>query len=401
MAAQNLPAKVLSELDPVKLAQVEAETAAHNAQDNMQPSLAQAENGGRKPRFVRTSWRERVEHARVTPLQIVRDVLPASGVACIYGDSTAGKTFLAVDLVGKIATAKEEGGTEWFSHPVSRRPVTYLCLEGGLGFDRRIWAYTQTFGPLDGIDFINGQLFNIMDDEDVNDLIVGTPKGSVVVIDTLAQAAPGIDENAGKDMSRLLSAANRISQEVEGLVLLIAHSGKDGAKGVRGWSGQRGAFDAVIEVSRNGAVRSWKIDKLKDGADGAVSGFTLEEVMLLNDDGSQFVDGYGKPISSCVVEPSDLPTGAVTGRALSESGNMGLDAFTRAAQESSVGYVTDAAWRAKFYERVIPPDPEKADDYKRQRYHRAKKELVQKGVLFKNKDDTLFSRIPFSDMETE
>lgn len=37
---------------------------------------------------------------------------------------------------------------------------------------------------------------------------------------------------------------------------------------------------------------------------------------------------------------------------------QGLDAFTRAAQESETGYVTDAAWKAKLYERCVPPNPD-------------------------------------------
>lgn len=125
--------------------------------------------------------------------------------------------------------------------------------------------------------------------------------------------------------------------------------------------------------------------------------------MLLNDDGSQFVDGYGKPISSCVVEPSSLPAGAATGDNLSDAEKDGLDAFTRAAQESETGYVTDAAWKAKLYERCVPTntDPEKADAYKRQRYFRAKKGLIRKQVLFQNQDSTLFSRVPFIDIDAE
>ena len=57
--------------------------------------------------------------------------------------------------------------------------------------------------------------------------------GAVIVVDTLAQATVGMDENSGEDMTRAIAACKRI-QEDEGLVVLIHHTGKDTSRGMRG-----------------------------------------------------------------------------------------------------------------------------------------------------------------------
>ena len=50
----------------------------------------------------------------------VSDVFIAKGLACIYGNSGTGKTFLAIDLALSICTGKD-----WLGHKSKQAPVTY------------------------------------------------------------------------------------------------------------------------------------------------------------------------------------------------------------------------------------------------------------------------------------
>jgi hypothetical protein len=132
------------------------------------------------------------------------------------------------------------------------------------------------------------------------------PKGSVVVIDTLAQAALGLDENTSEGMGRIVSGAKRIRQATGGLVLLVHHSGKDQTKGGRGHSSLKGALDIELGVFRDESTleRSWQITKNKDGEDSSAYSFDLRVVQV-------GVNTDGDPIKSCVVVPGEAvtPTG--------------------------------------------------------------------------------------------
>ena len=116
----------------------------------------------------------------------VKDVLPAQGLAVIYGASGSGKSFLALDLACAIAE-----GRRWFGYRVEQRPVVYLCLEGQAGFRLRIAAWEQANArPLpEQLQFLFDD-FNLPNPDDVQELAATAPANSVFIIDTLNRAAP-------------------------------------------------------------------------------------------------------------------------------------------------------------------------------------------------------------------
>lgn len=97
-------------------------------------------------------------------------------------------------------------------------------------------------------------------------------------------------------MGDIISAAKVLQAIFGGLVLLVHHSGKDQAKGLRGHSSLTAALDAAIEVIRNDDRRSWRIAKSKDDSDSATHFFRLDVVEIAKHDD-------GEPITSCVVVP--------------------------------------------------------------------------------------------------
>lgn len=205
--------------------------------------------------------------AALPPMRwIVRGVLPERGLAAIYGEPGSGKSFLALDLGARISS----GLPDWFGRKIERRDVIYVALEGGRGIQSRQAAWDTHNGlRAERIKFMISS-FSLLSDEDVigfaDAVSAASTPGAVVIIDTLAQATPGADENAGKDMGLALQAAQRISEAVSGLVVLVHHSGKETSRGLRGHSSLNGAMDAVIYVGRDKTTgeRKWRITKMKD-----------------------------------------------------------------------------------------------------------------------------------------
>lgn len=227
---------------------------------------------------------------------IIPGVLPDAGVASIYGVPGSGKSFVAIDLASRISL----GHGLWFAREVEKRPVVYVALEGGRGIENRLKAWDKANGAVSDVQTVL-QPFSFLEEEDVvglhNSVVQCCPKGAVVFIDTLAQASPGADENASKDMGTVLAAATSIASEIEGLVVLIHHSGKDASRGLRGHSSLNGAMDAVMCIDRNATtnIRSWKVTKMKDADDGATGLFELNLEQL-------GVDTKGNAITSCSVK---------------------------------------------------------------------------------------------------
>lgn len=237
----------------------------------------------------------------------VRGVLPAEGLAGLYGPSASGKSFLALDMAAAVAE-----GSRWFDCRTEAAPVVYAALEGESGFRLRVAAWEMHRGRSlpNGLHMML-QPFKLTEPTDVRDLAAVVPYGAVVFLDTLNRAAPTSDENSSKDMGEILEAAKHLQALTGGLVVLVHHTGKDTTRGLRGHSSLFAAMDAAVEVSREGGRREWRVAKSKDGADGEVKAFRLQVETL----GS---DSYGDVITSCVVVPdtgaeqvqrAKLPTG--------------------------------------------------------------------------------------------
>jgi putative DNA primase/helicase len=242
----------------------------------------------------------------------VRGVLPAVGLAAFFGPSASGKSFLAIDMSAAIAE-----GQSWFGCRVEAAPVVYAALEGEAGFKLRAEAWEKSRGRAlpDGLRLML-QPFKLTDPRDVADFAAVVPAGGVVLLDTLNRAAPTADENSSRDMGEILEAAKVLQTKTGGLVVLVHHTGKNAAAGLRGHSSLFAAMDACIEVTRDGDRREWRVAKSKDGADGEAHSFKLHIEPL-------GFDGYGDPITSCTVR-ADTSAQAVQRVKLPQGGNQKL-----------------------------------------------------------------------------
>ena len=233
----------------------------------------------------------------------VKGVIPETGVAALAGVSGSGKSFLALDLAGSIAV-----GGEFMGYATKQAPVAYVVLEGAGGFRNRVAAWQEINGPMPECFYPLLGNFDLRSKTDVTELarmlLEAGFKNGVLIIDTLAQAMPGADENSSEGMGLALAGVKHLQQLVGGVVLLVHHHGKDTTKGMRGWSGLHGAMDAVIEVFRVNDQRSWKTSKSKDGADGTTHSFRLETMNV-------GIDEDGGTVTSCIVAAESSGTASI------------------------------------------------------------------------------------------
>lgn len=261
--------------------------AMHHGWQSTPPMIVQAANQSRyKP--LSTS------EVRALPPQewCIKEVIPRKGLAAIFGESGSGKSFLTLNMAAAIVT-----GADWFDRRSHITPVTYVMLEGEGGLRNRITALEQEQGllPQDNFKTII-QPFQLTSPEDVHELAAVVPNGGVVFIDTLNRAAPSSDENSSKEMGQILQAAKLLQALIDGLVVVIHHTGKDPTRGMRGHSSLHAALDAAVEVVRTANGRAWVLRKAKEGEEGVLTPFKLDRQVL-------GTDADGDEISSCTVSP--------------------------------------------------------------------------------------------------
>jgi len=222
----------------------------------------------------------------------VKGLFPEHGLASIYGPSGSGKSFFALDLMAAVAC-----GSAFYGHKTTSCPVVYVALEGTGGIAKRVEAYeTHHKIKLPTSFRVVTDMLSLFSSEAsvfAEAVIEAGLNEGVIVIDTLAQSAPGLDENSSAHMGMIISNAQLLQRMTNGLVVLIHHTGKDASRGARGHSSLYAALDAALEVKRTQGGLEWLSGKVKDGESGNATSFRLERVVLGKDED-------GDEVSSCV-----------------------------------------------------------------------------------------------------
>jgi hypothetical protein len=230
------------------------------------------------------------------PPWIVKGVVPQAALAVVFGESGSGKTFFVLDLLGSIARSEP-----WFGRKVTPGGCVYICAEGVNGFRNRVRAYCQHYNAPNLPIGVIADSPNFMEADDIRAVIHEVKRYgevSVIVVDTLARAMTGADENSAQDMGKAIYHCEQLHRVTGALVVLVHHSGKDASKGARGSGALRAAADCEIEINRDNHDRSATVTKLKDGEDGTTFNFKLRVIDIGLDDDLDM-------ITSCVVVGGD------------------------------------------------------------------------------------------------
>lgn len=242
---------------------------------------------------------------------VVKGVIPLTGVGVIFGPTKAFKTFVAIDLGAHLAN----GMDRWFGFRIKQTcEVIYVPLEGRGSMQPRSAAWClhhqkQSTGIhylLDGVDLQKEEEVDALIDQINRHYRMRTwQRPAFVIIDTLARAAAGLDEN-GSEMGKVLAAGQRIARAIYGVVCFVAHPGHSSPDRLRGWSGMPAGFDFSLRIDVRGKrERTLVVDKVKDGEDDQRINFGALKKDLGEDEDKELV-------TSLVVLPEVQFGGAIS-----------------------------------------------------------------------------------------
>jgi RecA/RadA recombinase len=308
---------------------------------------------------------------RPPPEWLIKGILPKAELVVLFGESGAGKSFVALDMAGAL-----DRGVGWRGHRVKQSRVVYIAAEGAGGFRNRMAAYClhNKISPKDlGVGVIHAAP-NLLQKDDALDVckaITAWGGADVVIVDTFAQTTPGANENAAEDMGKALAHCKGIHRHTGAVVMLVHHAGKDAARGARGWSGLKAAADAEIEITRGVGGRMLRTSKQKDGEDDMKFGFDLQPLPI-------GADADGDVITSCVVIEAELPAAGQVGEALKRAGPVTkavIEVVSEIAESQTSGIELKAVIEAAAKRLPEPEDGKR--DTRKQRCRRAVLELCE------------------------
>jgi hypothetical protein len=172
-----------------------------------------------------------------------------NGFNLIAGPSGCGKSFIGQDVAGRVARLV---------------PVVYIAGEGLHGFAARWEAWkAHNNCPTAQLYFYREalQVLNPSELQEFIELVKGH-NPALVVIDTLARSAVGLEENSAKEMGQFIGACDLVRNALNTTILVIHHDGSNGK--IRGSTALYAAADSVIAVKSEGGIISLYND-LKNG----------------------------------------------------------------------------------------------------------------------------------------
>ena len=212
---------------------------------------------------------------------IISGLLFPGDIACIHGQPNTGKSVIAPYLAHCVAQ-----GRQFFERNTTSGNVLYVAAEDSERLNWRILAIENDYGKSDGLKITNQiqNLYNHVDGDFYSDLklLANTVKEndiSLVIIDTLSAAFPGLDENNGLSMGRVISHAKTISAYNDAAVVLVHHDTKADGGTPRGHGSLNASFDMVLHLQkRRGGLVDCTVTKNRTGPSGANFQFTIDTV---------------------------------------------------------------------------------------------------------------------------
>jgi hypothetical protein len=237
---------------------------------------------------------------------LVHGVLPARGLAQVFGAPSSGKTPYAVHLTLTVAT----GLPTWFGHDVDRRgAVVYMAGEDLSGVLDRLAAQLDALDPSLRLTDVPvcvttrpGRLVDAKDAVRWVKEIRGAlkkagwePSCVLLVVDTQARCFGPGNENSTEDMSAFIDNTEALSRALGCLVLLIHHSGHRETGRGRGASALPAALDAQFEVQRTGLNVVATCHKAKNWAEPPPLAGRLAPVQIGEDE-------RGRPVTAITLD---------------------------------------------------------------------------------------------------
>ncbi len=220
--------------------------------------------------------------AGVEPEWLVDGLLPKEGAGMLYAPSSAGKTFIGIDLCYAI-----QNGQTWAGRAVKQGKAVFVAAEDSTGVCYRAVAQFDVGDYADPFIIVRADeqgLSLVSDGQDLRQLIedIDSARGDdevrLIIIETFEKIAEGIDENMSGPVGQVWSNLGTISRKFGCFVLLAHHTGKAGET-YRGSSTFKNRADTVLSIEQRGdGKRGLQVVKQRNGISGLSAEFVLEAI---------------------------------------------------------------------------------------------------------------------------
>lgn len=304
---------------------------------------------------------------------ILKGFIAPSQIGCIFGEPGAGKSLIAPYLGYAVAQ-----GRKVFGMKAKPGTVFYVAAEDELGMQSRITALKAKHGDAENFKLVVGvsDLFtpNSADLRELqNEMTLHKP--SLVFIDTLAMAFPGLEENSSVPMGHVMDIGKKLAKE-GAAVIFIHHGTKAEGNTPRGHSNLNGALDIALHLKakdRHGIVRS-KLTKNRNGTVECDIAFKIGVHEIGEDeDGDVVSAAYTDELAQGTVK--DAPR-------LSPSAAAALEVLVTLSGDG--GSVQEDAWRAVCIGGRTVSAAESLDSRKKAFKRAAQLLLSAQAVVFEN-----------------
>jgi hypothetical protein len=218
----------------------------------------------------------------------------------LFGESTAGKSFLMIDWACCIATGKP-----WKDHKTIAGPVFYIAGEGHNGFCRRLraWEIVNRQTTADAPLYFSTRPAALMNPESAKQVIDAVQslttehgKPALIVVDTLHRNFGGGDENSSSDFGLFMNHLDVMRTTLDCAVVVVHHTGHGDQARSRGSSSIKASMDHEYRITvEPDKRRLLTCTKMKDGQPPEPLYLDLRQVEL------DLLNANGQPDTSAVL----------------------------------------------------------------------------------------------------
>ena len=247
---------------------------------------------------------------------LIENLIPESEIVILYAPTNQYKTFLSLKIALEVLTGSQELGATKTGKVVIFSPDTaqndlILRIRGlaqasyqeskksilenlELNFDCDLDLTSEGFETLEDCRWVKEEDYPYRTQEEYFERVrtwdeqwyihsSHNPEPTLVIIDTLSQAIGSSSVNDDVAIRKSIKACKRIIKcnDYPCSILLIAHAGKDRAKGIMGSSLQKNDIPTVLKVrKRKGGQMELVREKMKSSAEGKTIPFKMREIVI-------------------------------------------------------------------------------------------------------------------------
>lgn len=218
----------------------------------------------------------------------------------LFGESTAGKSFLMIDWACCIATGKP-----WKGRKTTAGPVFYIAGEGHNGFCRRLraWEIVNRQTTADAPLYFSTRPAALMNPESAKEVIDAVQsltteygKPALIVVDTLHRNFGGGDENSSSDFGLFMNHLDVMRTTLDCAIVVVHHTGHGDQARSRGSSSIKASMDHEYRITvEPDKRRLLTCTKMKDGREPEPLYLDLRQVEL------DLLNANGQPDTSAVL----------------------------------------------------------------------------------------------------